>query len=150
MKTDEHELDKSVLIPCSSVFICGFIRLVWRKAMTGADKTKDWIQLAPGVRRKTAAVGESMMQVIVWFEKGAKVPEHAHVHEQIATVISGKMRFTVAGQTRDVPGGDSVMLKSNVPHSAEALEESWILDTFSPLRQDMLKVDAEHAAKRPA
>ena len=112
-----------------------------------AEQTEDWIQLAPGVRRKTAAVGERMMQVIVWFDKGAKVPEHAHVHEQIASVLSGKMRFVVAGQTRDVPGGDCVMLRSNVPHSAEALEESWILDTFSPLREDMIKADAEHAKK---
>ena len=116
--------------------------------MSGAEITKNWIQLAPGVRRKTAAVGDKMMQVVVWFEKGAKVPEHAHVHEQIASVIAGKMRFVVAGQTRDVPDGESVMLKSNVPHSAEALEESWIIDTFTPLREDMLKVDAEHAATR--
>ena len=115
--------------------------------MSGAQMTKDWIQLAPGVRRRTAAVGERMMQVIVWFEKGAKVAEHSHVHEQIASVISGKMRFVIAGKTRDVPGGESVMLKSNIPHSAEALEESWILDTFSPLREDMLKADAEHANK---
>ena len=113
--------------------------------MTGSDKTSSWIQLAPGVRRKTIAAGEKMMQVMVWFEKGAKVPEHAHVHEQIASVVSGKMRFIVAGQQRDVAAGDSVMLKSNVPHSAEALEESWIIDTFSPLREDMLKADAEHA-----
>ena len=116
--------------------------------MSGADKTKEWIQLAPGVRRKTAAVGEKMMQVVVWFDKGAKVPEHAHVHEQIATIISGKMRFVIAGQSRDVAGGESVMLKSNVPHSAEAIEESWIIDTFSPLREDMIKADAEHAARK--
>jgi len=115
--------------------------------MNGAELTKDWIQLAPGVRRKTTAVGEKMMQVIVWFEQGAKVPEHAHVHEQIASVIAGKMRFVVAGEVRDV-AEESVMLKSNVPHSAEALEESWILDTFSPPREDMLKVDAEHVAKK--
>jgi quercetin dioxygenase-like cupin family protein len=114
--------------------------------MNGAEMTKDWIQLAPGVRRKTAAVGEKMMQVIVWFEKGAKVPEHAHVHEQIASVLNGKMRFIVAGEAQDISQG-SVMLNSNVPHSAEALEESWILDTFSPPREDMLKADAEHARK---
>src|SRR5437764_1089212 len=47
--------------------------------MSGNEMTKDWIQLAPGVRRMTAAVGDKMMQVVVWFEKGAKVPEHAHV-----------------------------------------------------------------------
>jgi len=114
--------------------------------MTGAEITKDWIQLAPGIRRKTAAVGDKMMQVVVWFDKGAKLPEHAHVHEQIAAVIAGKMRFVVAGKPIEISDG-SVMLKSNVPHSAEALEESWLLDTFSPLREDMLKVDAEHAKK---
>jgi quercetin dioxygenase-like cupin family protein len=114
---------------------------------SGADMTKDWIQLAPGVRRKTAAVGEKMMQVMVWFEKGAKVPEHSHVHEQIASVISGKLRFVIAGKAQDV-AEDSVMLKSNVPHSAEALEETWVLDTFSPPREDMLKVDAEHGITR--
>jgi quercetin dioxygenase-like cupin family protein len=112
--------------------------------MNGSDITKDWIQLAPGVRRKTAAVGEKMMQVIVWFEKGAKVPEHSHVHEQIASVISGKLRFVIDGKVQDL-SEESVILKSNVPHSAEALEESWVLDTFSPPREDMLKVDAEHA-----
>ena len=117
--------------------------------MSGSEKTKDWLQLAPGVRRKTVAAGEKMMQVIVWFDKGAKVPEHAHVHEQIAAVLSGKMQFVVAGQTRDVVGGEVVMLKSNVPHSAEALEESWIIDTFSPPREDMLKADSEHAKNQP-
>ena len=115
--------------------------------MNGAEITKDWIQLAPGVRRKTFAVGEKMMQVGVWFEKGAKVPEHAHVHEQIASVLSGKLRFVVAGEVRDAVPGEAVMLKSNVPHSAEAVEESWVIDTFSPPREDMLKVDAEHAKK---
>ena len=114
--------------------------------MSGSEMTKDWIQLAPGVRRMTAAVGDKMMQVVVWFEKGAKVPEHAHIHEQIAAVLSGKMRFVVAGKVQELTEG-SVMLKSNVPHSAEALEESWLLDTFTPLREDMLKVDAEHAKK---
>jgi quercetin dioxygenase-like cupin family protein len=111
--------------------------------MSGAEITKDWIQLAPGVRRQTAAVGEKMMQVVVWFEKGAKVAQHQHVHEQIASVLSGKLRFVIDGKTQDLSEG-SIALKSNVPHSAEALEESWVLDTFSPLREDMLKVDAEH------
>ena len=114
--------------------------------MSGAEITKDWIHLAPGVRRQTAAVGDKMMQVVVWFEKGAKVPEHAHVHEQIAAVLAGKMRFVVAGKVQDLAEG-SVMLKSNVPHSAEALEESWLLDTFTPPREDMRKVDAEHAKR---
>jgi len=101
----------------------------------------NWIQLAPGVKRMTVAVGEKMMQVAVKFDAGAKVPEHAHVHEQIAAILSGKLRLIVDGVTHDLQGGQSFTLRSNVPHSAEALEQTWILDTFSPPREDMLKAD---------
>jgi quercetin dioxygenase-like cupin family protein len=104
-----------------------------------------WIQLAPGVKRMTVAVGEQMMQVAVKFDAGAKVPEHAHVHEQIAAILTGKLRLIVDGEAHDLQAGQSFTLKSNVPHSAEALEETWILDTFSPPREDMLKVDREQA-----
>jgi quercetin dioxygenase-like cupin family protein len=109
-----------------------------------SDPTKDWIQLAPGVKRQTCAVGEKMMQVIVHYDKGAKVPEHAHVHEQLVSVLAGTLMMTIAGQPQEVAQGDAIALKSNVPHSAEALEETWVLDTFTPLREDILKQDAEH------
>jgi quercetin dioxygenase-like cupin family protein len=107
----------------------------------------NWIQLAPGVRRQTVAVGEKMMQVLVHFDKGAKVPEHKHVHEQIASVIAGKLRLIVEGTNHDLTEG-AFALKSNQPHAAEALEECWVLDTFSPPREDFLKADAEQAAKK--
>src|SRR5690348_16933503 len=97
-----------------------------------AELTKDWIQLAPGVKRQTCAVGERMMQVILFYEKGARLPEHAHVHEQIVSVLSGRLRLTVAGQAQEVGDGESLVLKSNVPHAAEALAETWALDSFSP------------------
>ena len=80
-----------------------------------------WIPLAPGIRRQTCAVGEKMMQVLVHYDKGAKVPEHAHVHEQLVSVIAGKLKMTIAGEVRELSEG-TVALKSNVPHSAEALE----------------------------
>ena len=102
----------------------------------------NWIQLAPGVQRQTAAVGQRMMQVVVHFDKGAKTPEHSHVHEQITAVLSGRMRFTVAGKVTDVADGKSILLDSNVPHAAEALEESFIIDTFSPIREDLLAQDS--------
>ena len=110
----------------------------------------NWIQLAPGVKRMTAAVGEKMMQVIVKFDAGAKVPQHAHVHEQIAAVLSGKLRLIIEGTPHDLSAGDSVALGSNVPHAAEALEECLVLDTFSPPRQDMLEIDRQHAEKKQA
>ena len=116
--------------------------------MINEQTTKDWIPLAEGVRRKTIAIGDKMMQVAVWLRKGAKLPEHAHVHEQLATVVSGKLRFIIAGQPRELSAGESVALKSNVPHGVEAMEETVVLDTFSPLREDLLKADAEHSNRQ--
>ena len=116
--------------------------------MSGNEITKDWIQLAPGVKRQTAGVGEKMMQVVVYFAKGASTPEHSHVHEQITSVLSGKMKFVVAGEPKVVSSGEAIVFKSNVPHAAEAIEESFILDTFSPIREDLVNADSEHAKKK--
>jgi quercetin dioxygenase-like cupin family protein len=114
------------------------------------DFTADWIELAPGVKRMTCAVGENMMQMIVRYEKGAKAPEHSHVNEQIAAVLSGKMRLIIGGEPHELSQGESVVMRGSVPHSAEALEESWVLDTFTPLREDLLKQDGEWEAKLAA
>src|SRR5688500_16277629 len=112
-----------------------------------AEMTKDWIEVAPGVKRKTVAVGEKMMQIVIWFAKGAKVAEHNHPAEQITGVLTGSMRFVIGGNTRNAASGESVLFKSNILHSAEALEESWLLETFSPLREEMLAKDREHEKK---
>jgi quercetin dioxygenase-like cupin family protein len=112
----------------------------------GSQSAQDWIQLASGVKRRTCAVGDRMMQVMFVYDKGAKLPEHSHVHEQLVSVISGRMRLIIAGEPHELGAGDSIALRSNIPHAAEALEDSRVIDTFSPLREDMLKQDAE--AKR--
>ena len=112
-----------------------------------AEMTKNWIELAPGVRRKTVAVGDKMMQVVIWFAKGAKVAEHSHINEQVTGVLTGKMRFVIDGNLREAASGESVLIRSNLRHGAEALEESWLLETFSPVREDMLAKDREHEQK---
>ena len=106
-----------------------------------AEMTRTWIELAPGVRRKTVAVGEKMMQVVVWFAKGAKVPQHAHVHEQITYVLDGYLRLTVgedAATSHDLRAGEVIHLPSNLPHGALALEDTRVLDVFSPPREDWI------------
>jgi quercetin dioxygenase-like cupin family protein len=49
------------------------------------------------------------------------------------------MEFTVDGKKIEVPAGGSLRLPSNVPHSARALEESTVFDSFSPPREDFRK-----------
>ena len=66
---------------------------------------------------------------------------HDHENEQIATVLEGRVRFVVGGEDRVVEAGMTVPLAANVPHEVEALEDSIVLDVFSPVREDWLRGD---------
>jgi quercetin dioxygenase-like cupin family protein len=83
-------------------------------------------------------IGSQMMISEVNLAKGFFVASHTHVNEQFAVVLSGRMRFHVgdvggkANREIIVEAGDVLHLPGNVPHSAEALEASRLLDLFSP------------------
>jgi len=100
--------------------------------------TSDWVTMFPGVRRRTLAVGEHMMQILVALDPGAHVPEHQHPHEQIPHVLRGRLRLTLAGTPHILDPGQSLMIPGGTPHSADALEETLVLETFSPPREDYL------------
>src|SRR5262245_49499403 len=110
--------------------------------MTESD---GWITMFAGVRRRTLVAGERMMQIVVALDRGANVPEHRHPHEQIAHVLRGRLRLTLAGAAHDLDPGESLYIPGGAPHSAEALEDTLVVDTFSPPREDML---AEDQARR--
>ena len=83
-------------------------------------------------------IGQQAMISHVTLEQGCFVPTHAHENEQFVCVLSGRMRFRLgpvhAPNRREVvvTGGDVLHLPSNVPHEAEALERTVVLDVFSP------------------
>ena len=72
---------------------------------------------------------------------GAVVPSHHHVHEQVANVLEGRLRFVIGGEEQIVSAGESVFIPSEVPHSVEAIEDSVVLDVFSPVRDDWVRGD---------
>ena len=94
-------------------------------------------QLIQGIRRRIVT-GERVMLGRIFFPKGAKVPAHRHESEQITHVLSGALRFVIAGEEVVVRAGDTLNIPSNVEHSAEALEETDEIDAFSPIRTDWL------------
>ena len=83
-------------------------------------------------------IGERMMISQVLLEKGCVVPSHTHENEQFACVVRGRIRFGLGvegspdHQQMVLAGGEVLHLPSNLPHSAEALDETLILDLFSP------------------
>lgn len=76
----------------------------------------------------------------IHLKKGALVPTHAHPNEQFASVLSGSLRFTLDPEGRaeqvTLGPGDLLIIPGNLPHSAEALEDTLNLDVFAPVRAD--------------
>lgn len=86
--------------------------------------------------------GERMMLAHVYLDKGAIVPTHSHENEQLTYIVEGALRFWIgeegAVEELVVGAGEVLYLPSNVPHKAEALEDTFDIDVFSPPRQDWL------------
>jgi quercetin dioxygenase-like cupin family protein len=85
--------------------------------------------------------GERMMIAHVYFKKGDDVPRHAHDNEQITYIIEGALHFWLgANGEREVivRAGEVLVIPSNLPHRALALEDTLDVDIFNPPRQDWL------------
>ncbi len=82
--------------------------------------------------------GENAMLVYFDLKKGALIPEHHHVSEQITYIIKGKVRVFSEGKEFIVSAGEVLHIPPNIPHRFEALEDSIDLDIFAPIRQDWL------------
>jgi quercetin dioxygenase-like cupin family protein len=90
--------------------------------------------------------GERMMLAHVYLKKGCIVPKHQHENEQLTYILEGALRFRLGDDLDEevvVAAGEVLHIPSNVPHQAEALEDTLDVDVFSPPRQDWLdKSDA--------
>jgi len=97
-------------------------------------------QLKGGLTRRLIT-GDRMMIAHVYFKKGDDVPRHWHENEQITYVLEGALQFWLgADGEREliVRSGEVLVIPSNLPHSALALEDTLDVDVFNPPRQDWL------------
>ncbi len=86
--------------------------------------------------------GEREMMAQIYLKRGALVPMHAHDSEQMTYVLQGALKFFVGGEEVIVREGEVLHIPSATPHQAEALEDTFELDVFSPIRADWIR-DAE-------
>ena len=104
-------------------------------------KTKPWINICSGITRRTLVHGKTMYQMEAKLDAGSRMPAHQHSQEQVVHVIHGRIRLIVAEVPHDLGAGDSYYLASNIPHGVETLEDTIIVDTFSPPRDDYIALD---------
>jgi unsaturated pyranuronate lyase len=97
--------------------------------------------LIEGVQRRFL-YGDKAMLAQIWIKKGSVVPRHVHVAEQLSYIVEGVLRLRLGedlSDVHDVHAGEVLVIPSNIPHDAVALEDVYDLDVFSPPRDDWIK-----------
>jgi quercetin dioxygenase-like cupin family protein len=89
---------------------------------------------------RQVVTGRNEMIARVLLKRGAIVPTHSHVSEQVTWILEGALRLWIGAAEEEVTlrAGQMVVIPPDVPHRAEALEDTVDIDVFSPIRQDWL------------
>ena len=90
---------------------------------------------------------ENLTVARIHLQKGALVPLHHHVSEQITTVESGRLSCRVEGREIVLEAGEMLVFAANIPHEVEALEDSLATDVFAPRREDWIRGDDAYLRK---
>jgi quercetin dioxygenase-like cupin family protein len=94
-----------------------------------------------GTITRKLITSERMMIAQVRLKKGDDVPQHSHENEQITYILEGSLHFWL-GQYGErevtVGAGEVLVIPSNLPHRALAIEDTLDVDVFNPPRQDWL------------
>ena len=94
-------------------------------------------------------VGQNIMVARVLLKKGCVVPEHSHINEQFTYILEGALKFWIDGKEIVVRVGEVLAIPANMPHKAEAVEDTVDLDVFNPPRADwMEKTDSYLRGKK--
>ncbi|MCM0649583.1 cupin domain-containing protein [Clostridium swellfunianum] len=98
-------------------------------------------QLDEKVSRKVLGCGGSLLMAEVSFKKDGIGQIHSHEeYEQVSYIVKGSFKVTVGEEAKVLKAGDSFYADKNTPHGVIALEDSIILDIFTPLRKDFIEV----------
>lgn len=100
-----------------------------------------WQQAEKGVKRKILQAQEGLMMMEVRFEAGAEGYAHSHPHEQMTYCLDGKFEFHIDGEQQLLNAGEALYIPGGAVHGVRALESGGLLDTFTPVREDLLGAD---------
>lgn len=106
------------------------------------DASSEWLQLAPGLRRKLIHTDKLMMVVVEFTNGPAEVPDpfHDHPHEQVSYIAEGELILFIQGVgEKKLRKGDLFAIPSGIPHTVQTLSPVVrIIDSFTPLRKEFL------------
>ena len=90
----------------------------------------------PGLTRLVGAYNDKLFLAEHRMEQGWVGAAHSHPHDQMAYVISGRLRVRAGAETFEAGPGDTFVIRGGVEHQASALAPSVVIDVFTPCRED--------------
>ena len=97
------------------------------------EKLKD-IAFGYGIRL-TDLGGDGRLNALHWRTPAGTVsPIHDHPEEQFGYILEGSFEVTIGSETRLLKVGDCYFIPGGVPHQFRMLEDSVVVDIFSPRR----------------
>lgn len=91
--------------------------------------------LAPGLTGYYVH-GDQMTLGLVEIAAGSSLAEHKHIHEQITYIIEGRLDMMIGGEPFSLTAGMCKVIPSDTLHSAIAITDCKLIDSFSPVRED--------------
>lgn len=113
--------------------------------MVHKDSSSGFYEILEGVQIKTLVHGERTLMTKFILLENSSLPLHRHPHEQAGYLLSGRMELTIDDKTHLMEPGDSWTINEMVEHGGRALEDSVVIEVFSPVRADYLP---ENLARR--
>jgi quercetin dioxygenase-like cupin family protein len=92
-----------------------------------------------GLKRRVLAYNEKLFLAEHEMTKGWAGTVHSHPHDQIVYIVHGHLRVSCQGTTFDVRTGDTFVVRGGVEHGASAIEDSLVVDVFTPWREDYVR-----------
>jgi quercetin dioxygenase-like cupin family protein len=108
-----------------------------RKGFVSQDEI-EWEIIDNGVRRKILSYDENLMVAVSEFKKGAIGVVHTHPHRQVTFISKGRFEVQLGKEKKILKKGDSFLIDPSLNHGVIAIEDSVLVDVFSPYREDFL------------
>jgi quercetin dioxygenase-like cupin family protein len=95
------------------------------------------VAMRPGIDRVTMSYNDQNMLCYFYLKQGTGLPLHDHLAIQNGFVVKGKIRFFKENGDSIVVGtGEGYIFDSNEKHGSEILEDSEIIECFTPMRPE--------------
>ena len=92
----------------------------------------------PGLTRRVLAYNDKLFLAEHQMVKGWAGAVHSHPHDQVVYIVRGHLKVDCQGKSFELRAGDTFVVRGGVQHGASAIEDSLVIDVFTPCREDYI------------